>query len=192
MRKDRTDIWAQLNLSQHDQEKIRSFFTEEVGINASFLLSNMHITVYHSRRPMPGVSDIKEDARVIIPAEDFRFMVMAPGGENHRAELDPGRRKVGVRIHRQSAATPEIHSYRERLTSYETSQILGGRMSSNKARSAFGARSFQPHMSLLRAGSGIDRDLKPIGAAFRQTLGNLTFDSFSIKVVRKVRTSSFA
>lgn len=42
-----------------------------------------------------------------------------------------------------------------------------------------------PHMTLLHPGSGIDRDLTPMGVRFRELLGTLTFDRFKIDVARK-------
>jgi hypothetical protein len=112
-------------------------------------------------------------------------MVLAPGGENPRPELDPGYLKVGIRIHRSSIARGAILEFRRRLLRYETQRVLGNREPSCDRTSAFGARSFQPHMALLHAGSGIDRDLAPLGASFRCALGHLTFDRFIVEIVSK-------
>lgn len=183
--RDKTEVWAQLVLCETDSCRIQDFFLTRVGVKRRCLVRAMHITVYHCRRPMPGVEPLSEPASVIIPAQDMRFMVMAPGGENPRLELDPALRKIGVRVHRPSTATSIIRAYRERLLQYETREVLGKRSPSTHATNAFGARHFQPHMSVLRAGSGIDRDLKIIGQQFRESLGNLTFDKFLVEVVRK-------
>ena len=59
------------------------------------------------------------------------------------------------------------------------------RRPSTRKRNAFGARHFQPHMTILRAGSGIDRNLKRIGDPFREALGDLLFDRFVIDVARR-------
>lgn len=185
-----TEVWAQLFLSQNDCSRIRDFFVSELGIKPRFVIRNMHITVYHSRRPMPGVVTVSETACVVLAASETRLMVMAPGGENPRPELDPGKRKVGIRVHKQSSALPSILKYRERLLNYETERVLGRRSPSTHRRSAFGARHFQPHMAVLRAGSKVDRDLKTIGIPFRQALGNLTFDRFAIEVVTRPGKSS--
>jgi hypothetical protein len=40
-------------------------------------------------------------------------------------------------------------------------------------------------MALLRAGSGIERNLTPLGAAFRSALSELTFDRFEVGIVRR-------
>ena len=182
---DKTEVWAQLVLAEEDCRRIRDFFTLELGIKSRFIVRNMHITVYHARRPMMGVISGCEPVKIVLPAAETRFMVMAPGGENPRPELEPGKRKVGIRVHKQSSALPLILHYRNRLLEHETTKVLGRRSPSTRKRNAFGARHFQPHMTLLRAGSGIDRDLTITGVTFRSLLGNLTFDKFSIDVVSR-------
>ena len=145
----------------------------------------MHLTVYYSRRPIPGVRAHSEPAHVVIPANDFRFMVMWPGGENPRPELDPCEFTIGVRLHKRSEALPVVLDYRQRLLEHETRRLLGSRAPSTTRTSAFGARQYQPHMSILRPGSSVNRDLTRIGVPFRQTLGKLKFDLFVVDVVAK-------
>lgn len=48
----------------------------------------------------------------------------------------------------------------------------------------YGKKLSQPHMAVLRAGSGIDSNLTLIGVPFREILDDLTFDRFAIDVVR--------
>jgi 2'-5' RNA ligase len=71
---------------------------------------------------------------------------------------------------------------RERLIAFESPDALGNRKPSSRARSAFRARSFQPHMTLLRPGSGIDPDLTKLGATFRAHFDALHFDRFQIDI----------
>jgi hypothetical protein len=73
-----TEIWAQLCLCEKDHARIRDFLVSEFGIKPRYIVKNMHITVYHARRPMPGVSSVREPARVKLAAAETRFMVMAP------------------------------------------------------------------------------------------------------------------
>lgn len=176
------EIWAQLELCADDQHRICDFFCSEIGLKKKDVVPNMHLTVYHSRRPMPGVTQTSEQAEVVIDAVDTRFMVMAPGGENPRNDLDPKKKKIGVRLHRQSPARLEILRYRNRLLQFETREVLGRRKPSTATRNAFGAQHYQPHMTLLRQGAGIDGDLKVIGAAFREAMGRLVFDRFTINI----------
>lgn len=180
----RFEVWAQLFLSDIDRDRLRDFFVQKLGVKSKYIVRRMHITVYHSRRPMFGLVSRIEPVSVTLPACETRFMVMAPGGENPRPYLDPSVRKVGIRIHRKSIAMPHILSFREQLLKFETPSILGKRPPSTHRTSAFGARSFQPHMALLRAGSGVPRDLTRLGIPFRQQVGDLHFDRFEIEVVR--------
>ena len=181
-----TEVWAQLFLCEEDRARIHEFFVSEFGVKPRCVVRNMHITVYHARRPMPGVVSATEPAALVLPVAETRFMVMAPGGENSRPELDPARRKVGIRVHKQSAALSAILELRERLLRHETQRVLGRRPPSTHRSNAFGARHYQPHMAVLRAGSGVDRDLTLFGEPFREQLGNLRFDRFEVEVVRRV------
>ena len=134
---------------------------------------------------MTGLQPTVESVRIVVPASETRFMVMAPGGENPRPNLIPAQRKVGIRLQRRSIAMPLILGLRERLLKYETPEVLGSRRASTHRTNAFGARSFQPHMTVLRAGSGVDHDLTALGNPFREHVGDLTFDRFEIDVVRR-------
>jgi hypothetical protein len=181
-KKHSVEVWAQLSLSRADCDRIAQFFVNDIGVPERFVAKGQHITVYHSRRPMGGVSNLVEPARMVLYADETRFMVLAPGGENPRPKLEPSERKVGIRVHKQSLSRITILSYRQRLLVHETSDILGLRKPSSATRNAFGSRNFQPHMTLLKAGSGIDRDLTVIGNAFRAKFGCFKFDKFKINL----------
>ena len=177
------EVWAQLFLADEDCERICSFLKDEAGIKKKFLLKRLHMTVYHARRPMRNLLNCIEPINIVVPAVDTRFMVMAPGGENPQPNIDPGHRKLGIRILWQSLAMPAIQILRHRLIDYESPMVLGNRPRSTARTSAFGARSFQAHLGLIRAGSGIDRDLTLLGAPFRAKVGDLRFDRFLIETV---------
>ena len=185
-----TEVWAQLWLSSSDCMRIRDLLVDENLVKPSSIIPKMHLTVYHCRRPMPGLTPLDEGAHVVIPTAGTRFMVLAPGGENPRPELEPRRCKVGIRIQRTNTARAQILDYRERLLSHETLNVLGGRPPSNMTRNAFGARSFQPHIALVRPGSRIERDLTKTGAVFRAKIDHLTLDRFTIDIVRKDRNGN--
>jgi len=178
-------IWAQLFLCQEDSVRVRHFFVREIGIDPFFITRRMHITVYHAVGPIPGVVPLSERAQVALPVSDTRFMVMVPGGETARPGIDPGTRKIGIRVQKRSAAMSAIMEFRKRLVQHESEHVLGGLRSSTRNRSAFGAPNFQPHMTVLKPGSGISSDLTPIGARFRETLGILTFDRFAVEIVQE-------
>jgi hypothetical protein len=149
-----TEVWAELVLSVADRNRVRRFLTREFEVERDSIVSRMHLTVYYSRRPMHDVRSISEPASVILPAGETRFMVLAPGGENPRPNLEPARRKVSIRVHRQSVAIAQILKYRRRLLAHETEAVLGNRKASNHRRNAFGARHFQPHVTMLLPGNG--------------------------------------
>lgn len=183
------EIWAQLILCQEDAECLRTFFVE-VGLPSQAVARRPHITVYHSRRLVPGVRSYAEPADATILAADTRFMVLAPGGENPRDDLDPARRKVGIRI--RKPARGQIQEYRSRLIELESPEVFGSRRPSTRTRSAFGARMFQPHMTLLQPGSGIDRDLTKIGRLFRRVFVDFWFDRFVVIVADSRRNRATA
>ena len=87
--------------------------------------------------------------------------------------------KEGCRVN----VSRNLRAFRERLIEHETPLVLGKRPRSTARTSAFGAGSFQPHMALLRAGSGVQRDLTQLGTPFRQALGDLHFDRFLVETV---------
>jgi hypothetical protein len=180
-----TEVLAQLHLSSNDCNRLRDFLAIEIGVKRKYILRDMHITVYYARRPLPRLSPSVESTEIVVPAVETRFMVMAPGRENPRSDIEPSKNMVGIRIHRQSSAIAQILALRQRLLVYETRRVLGSRPPSTNKVSAFGARWFQPHMVVLRPGSGVQHELNRIGQPFRERLGNLVYDKFEIKIVHR-------
>jgi hypothetical protein len=135
----------------------------------------------NSRRALDGLKDYEEPVAIEVPAEDLRFMTMTPGGENPRPEIEPARCHVGVRIKRSSPATQPIQSLLSQFFLLETLDVIGVREPSDHRRNAFGARHFQPHVTLIRPDNGLGRDLKEIGTAFRAALEGIRFDRFVVK-----------
>lgn len=179
-----TEIWAQLFLCSEDCLRMWDFFGSEFGLDSGCFVRRPHLTVYHARRPMPTVRSLTEPACVVVPAAETRFMVLTPGGESQRDGIDPRDHKVGIRIHRQSVALPVILSYRQRFLQHETPDVLGDRSPSTRKKSAFGARHFQPHMAIFRAGNNVERDLTQVGSRFRAVFGDLTFRRFIVDIVK--------
>ncbi|HWJ30295.1 MAG TPA: hypothetical protein VNS32_27415 [Flavisolibacter sp.] len=175
------EVWAQLRVSKKSTQGIHDFFRSEYRIAPEFLIPNLHITVYHSRRPMFGLTETERACHLFVDTYDTRFMVLAPGGENPRPGLIPSKRKVGIRIKRDSPFRQKIYDYRNILLPYETSRVLGTRKPSSKSINAFGARNFQPHIALLKAGSGIPTILTEVGENFRETIPEIYFDKFIIE-----------
>lgn len=184
LKKHSTEIWAYLVLSDKDTLRLHDFFENIIGIDKKFLVKNMHLTVYHSRREMPKVEPIMQPANITVPVNNLRFMVMAPGGENPRPELEPGKRKIGLRIQKQSPCIEDIRFYRSLLIEHETRGVLGSRNRSSNTHNAFGARHFQPHITILKAGNNIDRDLTKAGNRLREMIDELHFDQFVINIIK--------
>jgi hypothetical protein len=179
------EIWAQLNVSKKSVDEIQYFFRSELKIPIDYLMSNMHLTVYHSRRPLPDLKLLRESCSYTLDTNETRFMVQAPGGENPRKNLIPGLRKVGIRVQRSSPFFDNILAYRSFFYPLESSVKMGGRSRSNNRRNAFGARHFQPHITVLKGGSGIQTDLTEVGISFRDAVPEIHFDNYTIEVNRK-------
>jgi len=175
------EVWAQFRVSKRSMVEIHNFFKQEYAISPEFLVPNLHVTIYHSRRPMPKLEEMEKSCHFSIDTLDTRFMVLAPGGENPRPHLIPGRRKVGIRIKRTSNFRKIIHEYRCLFLPHETEKVLGSRKPSSSSRNAFGARSFQPHISILKGGSGIISNLSEVGENFREIVHEIYFDRFLIR-----------
>lgn len=87
------EVYAILWVTRRDEHRIADFFTSW-GIPEASIQRGMHLTVYYARRLLPGLNPRELSREVEIEADvaESRFMVLAPGGENARPELDPSRR----------------------------------------------------------------------------------------------------
>jgi hypothetical protein len=175
------EIWSFLRVSEKSIYEIHDFFRNEYNVSPKFILSKLHLTVYHSRRPMPNLQESDEICYHSIGTLDTRFMVLAPGGENPRPDLIPAQKKIGIRIKKDSEFRTTINEYRNLLLMHESSRVLGIRKPSSNTRNAFGARNFQPHISFLKAGSGVKKNLTEIGENFRNTIQEIYFDKFIVQ-----------
>ena len=157
-------------------------FLKSWGMPEGSIQRGMHLTVYYARRLLPGLPRHEPSHRVAIEADvkETRFMVLAPGGENPRPELEPAKRSVGVRLTKRNTAIKQIQALRHEIISLETPQIVGQRKSSTAWTSCFGSRHYQPHIQLLRPGSEIDRDLTSIGEYFRMCFKTIEFGKYKI------------
>ena len=180
--KSRHEVYAILKVSNECQDHITHILSFECGVSAKAIVRNMHLTVYYSRRLLPGLEQCQQDVNVVADAAETRFMVMAPGGENPRPDLEPSRRSIGIRLTRRNQAFNEIQSLRSTFYAYETENVLGRRNPSTAKRNAFGARHYQPHVTLLRPGSLVEPDLSELGATFRSACDWIEFDRFCVAI----------
>ena len=64
----------------------------------------------------------------------------------------------------------------------ETPEVIGGRKASTEWTSCFGARHYHPHIKLLRPGSEIERDLRPIDEAFCRSFQTVEFGKYEVRM----------
>lgn len=174
-------IWAMAFLDHRSEEVLRDFFVQGCGVKARLVVRNMHCTCYHARRPIPGIADTEEPLEISVPGQELRMMVLAPGGENPRANINPRDHPIGIRIRRANGAAEPIESIRSRFLEFETPSVLGKRLPSNRLRNAFGARHFQPHITVLRSGSIVETDLSRIGSLLRSEVSQIRFDRLVVR-----------
>lgn len=173
-------VYALLWVSEECAQQIHSSFREH-DIPKKAILRDFHLTVYHGRRPLSGLSPHSRSVRIIADTFETRFMVLAPGGENPRPELDPRKKSVGIRLTRRNQAITEIQNLRASISCLETEEIIGNRKRTSAWTSCFGSRHYQPHIKLLRPGSRISRDLTKIGRVFRAGIKQIEFDKLQVK-----------
>ena len=181
--KENFELYIFLYLSFASEKRVSDFLNKEVGIKRDLIQRGMHLTVYYSRRPMPLLQIDKEYLSIKADVNETRFMVLAPGGENPRPHLHPSLRSVGIRLTKRNLAIPEI--VRIRRSVYKHEPQFTNRRNTTDWLNSFGARHYQPHIKLLRAGNGIDRDLTIIGDRFRKSIQTLEFQKLEKKIYER-------
>ena len=174
-------VYAMLWVSPRSVARISEFLVSE-GIPEAAIDCRMHLTVYYASRLLPGLSRHMPTKPVQIEADamETRFMVLAPGGENPRPNIDPASKSVGVRLTKRNQAIDEIQALRSEMRELETPEVVGERQRSTAWKSCFGAKKYQPHILFLRPGSGIDRDLRPLGTTFRSQIQKIEFNKYEV------------
>ena len=181
MRVDRR-VFGLLFLGKEEEARLKAFLNLELNIPEACLNKNYHITVYEARIELPGLNPLQRSVSVQVPASMWRFMVMAPGGENERPEINPDERQIGLRLHRSADAYSRVSELRANFFRLEAAAGVPKRNRSTLRLSAFGARNYQPHMTICQPGHGLGRNLSPHGEALRAGLGDLHFDRFEVRV----------
>ena len=175
------EVYALLWVSHRCTDRIRDMLLHECEIPRQAIQPNLHLTVYHGRRRLPGLTPDSWAVHIVADSLETRFMVLAPGGENPRPELEPSRRSVGIRLTKRNQAIDQIQSLRDSIFRLETKNIIGSRRRTSAWTSCFGARHYQPHIKLLCPGSKIERDLKKLGEVFRSGINQIEFDRFQVR-----------
>ena len=175
------EVNAFLKVSRESEQQIADMLVGQFGVRRGRVQSDLHLTVYHGRRRLPGLKEMSVPVNIEVDTAETRFMVLAPGGENPRPELDPGSLAVGIRLTKRNAAVADIHRLRQNLYQFETRLVLGSRKGTTAWTNAFGSRHYQPHIQLLKPWSKIERDLTELGETFRSEIPRVTLDVFRIE-----------
>jgi hypothetical protein len=168
------EMIAMLCVSREDQGRCLDFFVREMGIDAARVARNMHLTLYTAKFDSTHKLRSFEKAAISVHTAETRFMVMAPGGENPRADIDPRKHKIGMRIQKTSQAFEEINRLRERMLGLATGAGLTS-LSRNNSRVHY-----QPHITLLFPDHGFS-SLSELAAKFRASIPTISFDRFAIR-----------
>ena len=175
------EIYAILWVTRECERKITTFLMD-YGIPRDSIQRSLHLTVYYARRILPGLEIASVSERIIADVDETRFMVLAPGGENPRPNLEPSHRSVGIRLTKRNKAIADIQRLRESVYRLETPEVIGRRRPTSAWQNCFGARHYQPHVKLLKPGSEINRDLTRIGFAFRKEFSQIDFGRFQTRM----------
>ena len=174
-------IFAMLWVCRRSVAEITEFFVSK-GIPEDSIEPRMHLTVYRADCLLPGLRVGTQTRRERIEAavEETRFMVFAPGGIVAQPHIDPAKKSVGIRLTRRNQSIEAIQALRGQMCDLETSEVIGDRQPSTAWKSCFGPRQYLPHVLLLRPGSGVDRDLTPLGTSFRAQIRTIEFDRYDV------------
>lgn len=94
--RDHPEVYALLWLTKRSEAHVTDFLQGN-GIRPAAVQRGMHLTVYCARRALPGLRLGRRSVSILADVAETRFMVMAPGGENRRDDLDPRRQSVCIR-----------------------------------------------------------------------------------------------
>ena len=178
------EVYAILWVTRDCEAQIAACLSDKCGVPRNAIQPGLHLTVYYARRYLPGLIEKSQPVSIEANADETRFMVLAPGGENPRPNLVPENRSVGIRLTRRNQAIESIQALRESLYRLETPQITIGSKPTSAWRSCFGVRRYQPHIKLLRPGSRVGTDLYEVGALFRSEIELIEFNRFQVKINR--------
>ena len=180
------EVNAFLKVSEECEQRITDFFLEQFRLRPGRVQSNMHLTVYHGRKRLPGLREMSVPVNILVDTTETRFMVLAPGGENPRDELDPGSLSVGIRLTKRNPAVADIQRLRENVYRFETRTATGSRRPTTAWTNAFGSRHYQPHIQVLKPWSKIQRNLTEVSELFRSKIRTISLDVFSVESRNRV------
>lgn len=71
MARHRHTVWAMLFVAKESEASIRRFLTQQMGLHSSLLHERLHLSVYHARRALKGLTNYEEPVEIEVAAEDF-------------------------------------------------------------------------------------------------------------------------
>ena len=176
--------YAILRVSKACEEEVAVCLSEKCGVRPDAIRQGLHLTVYQAHNPLPGLKGEIRSVEIKANTSETRFMVMVAGGEVKRSGIDPSQHLVGIRLTKRNQAIDDIQRLRESLYRLETHTVAGNQTSTTAWKNGFGARRYQPHITLLHSGSKIDSDLTKIGEIFRSEIDFIEFDRFQVRTRR--------
>ena len=102
--------------------------------------------------------------------------------KNPKKNINPASKSVGLRLTKRNIAIPSILEIRRKI--YQNEPDLKNRKNTSDWRNAFGAKNFQPHMTLLKPGNSMPNDLSEVGTLFRDNFQELNFQKLLVKKYR--------
>ena len=76
------NIFVYYCLSRKSELEITNFLLNNFDIPKKRIKKNMHLTIYHSRRLIPGFYNYVKKIHLICNMFETRLMTLNPGGEN--------------------------------------------------------------------------------------------------------------
>ena len=132
------EINAMLRVSKYSEREIRQFFSNVFEVKQNRLNSDLHLTVYHARVPIPGLQVGSHTLDITVDTAETRFMVLVPGGENPHDDIDAGAHSVGIRLTKRNTAIPQIQKLREQIYRLESKAVIGNRKPTSAWTNCFG------------------------------------------------------
>ena len=187
MKKKIYNIYALLSLDEDSEKEISDVLEKKCGISKKHIQRQMHLTIYHGQRKLPGINSSTTYEIIKANVNETRFMVMAPGGENFRKNINPARRPVGIRLTKRNIAIPKILELRRSIYKHENqTPIKNWKQKTSDWKNAFGSSHYQAHMTMIRPDSNINKNLMLIGKIFRNELKTIHFRKFHIKEMTRL------
>ena len=175
-------LYSLLWIDRESEKEITDVLKYKCGVDEGNIQRRMHLTIYHSRRRLINVKRSKSYEIIKADVKETRFMVLAPGGENPRKNINPNKCPIGIRLTRRNIAMPRLLQIRRSFYRHENEYVLRNRRhKTSDKKNAFGSNHFQPHILMIRPDNKINQNLTDIGKIFRKELKYIYFNKFEIK-----------